>query len=223
MATKQKLVDDIILRVSRGKPSDDFELESDQVAHWLDITRDSLVAAKLSRMITAGVPVDPIYIERDECNSADIYDNGCSTDDDCYVRHTFDLTSEPISLPGDGGIINVSTQSGILVYKTSTFDFFTIKHLKWAKPKNEERMVWERQGAKMFIHGMGKRTKKYTKFNVYFVRSYTDSPPAMDDEFKVDEQLYTPMMEQVEQIAMREVFGPFEDLENDGTQGVEPR
>jgi len=65
--TKEMLVSDIILRISKGKPSDDQELEPRQVAFWIDQWLPFLVTDLLNKRVSMGLGIDPNYIKIEEC------------------------------------------------------------------------------------------------------------------------------------------------------------
>ena len=89
MPTKEELVGDVELRLTRGKPSDDFEVEKLQIEHWIDTVRDVRVKeiyilyGELKeediKNISENILVDKIiqqyqYFSQDELNSARIKD-----------------------------------------------------------------------------------------------------------------------------------------------------
>ena len=44
MTTKQKLIDDVVLQLTQGAPTDDFTIEKAQIAQWATIHHKDLVS-----------------------------------------------------------------------------------------------------------------------------------------------------------------------------------
>lgn len=214
MKTKGALISDIELRLSRGKPSNDFEIERSQIAHWLDISRDEVVAQKLNTQIASDEDIDPFYIEKIGEYTAELESEVPLF---CTKRHVFTIDADILSLLEDRGIDRIVTTGGKILIQ-STFDQIEyLQHLWFSKPSNEN-MMWYREGKKFFVHGLSDITSKKIKFKVFGVKSNVGESLTDDDTYPVSDDIIDMVIEKAEQIGLRELYGELEDRSNDGNQ-----
>lgn len=215
--TRGKLISDIELRLTKGKPSDDLELERAQIGHWLDVVRDELVKADLDSELSEGKPLDTFYITRETCISPTVEDLACV--DDSIDEYAYTLTSTPMHLHNDQGVIMVRTDEDDLVMPTSLIDIQMIKDMQFTKPSNTN-FVYYREGDKLVFFGLNRNPINDPKFIVYYIPQYTAASPSEADEFKIRDHLVGVLLDSVEQIARRQM-STFEDLENDAQQDLD--
>ena len=214
MKTKGALISDIELRLSRGKPSNDFEIERSQIAHWLDISRDETVAEKLNAQILTDEDIDPFYVEKIGEYTASLEENVPLF---CTRRHLFTIDSDILSLSEDRGIDRIVTNGGKILVQ-STFDQIEyLQNLWFSKPSNEN-MMWYREGKKVFVYGLSDITLNKIKFNVFGVKSNVGSSLSDSDAYPVSDDIVDIVIEKAEQIGLRELYGELEDRSSDGNQ-----
>lgn len=202
-----KLIDDILVRVK--STSDDAYLDREQVLHFLSINRDMLVKDYLDGQINKGKPIDPYYIERETCMSLQEEDEDCVGD--CDERLFILLSKTPMSLYDDKGVLTVTTYDGVQVTKTQIQSITWIKDLPYSKP-TQKNPVYYREGNKIIITGVSPKNKSIT-YIVSYIPSYTSQDLDETAEFKIHDSLIPQLLDVVEQIARRELYGP-DDVAN---------
>lgn len=208
------LIDDILLRVSAGAPSDDFQIEREQVLHWLTINRDMLVKAKLEDDIKNGRQMDSLYIERETYKIPDLEETDGIEDPDENIY--IELLKKPLSLSDDRGVINVWTEEWVPVLKARIENFSWVQDLKYAKP-SINHLVYYRLNDKIFIKGLNYKNIDLDNFIVDYIPSMADQGLSESDDLKITDDLIPALLEIVEDIARRELFG-LQDTSNDGIQ-----
>lgn len=209
---KEKLISDIELRLSGGLVSKDLEIERSQIGHWLDITRDRLVAQELDKLFKKGEQPNPLYIEPEEAKV--IQEENPSHLDD--PRYYITLLKTPLYIDGDRGIVKVRTSDLEPVRKTTIGELDMIKNLAFAKPCKGNYMYW-RAGVNLYLEGFTARMADEFTIDVYYISSYSENPPAETDDFKLSDDLMPLLLDLVEETARREFSTP-QDLQNDGEQ-----
>ena len=108
--TKGELVSDLELRFTAGKPSDDFELMQEQIAHWLDVASNAILSDYFSKQLSKGGDINPEYINKSAMlapASENITDVQASTQ-----RYAIDISSLDIlpirGFSRDYGVIRIS-------------------------------------------------------------------------------------------------------------------
>jgi hypothetical protein len=206
------LIDDILLRVMGGNTSDDMQIEREQVAHWLAINRDMLVKAKLDEDLKNGRQLDSFYIEREVYKIPEIEatDGIEDPDENIYIE----LLKKPLSLNKDLGVLNVWTEEFIPVSKARIENFAWVQDLKYAKP-SINHLVYYRLNGKIFIKGLTYKNLHLDNFIVDYIPSMADQALEETDDIKITDDLIPPLLEIVEDIARRELYG-IQDQMNDG-------
>lgn len=213
MATKSKYISDIELRLTKGNPSDDLELERRQIAHWLDIVRDELTAGELTKGSTSPENIDPYLLDVEEFVGVTEETPTIGAVDKQFVT----LTNSPLRLFKDRGIVKVLGDDNVVINKTFPIQLGVINSLRHSAPSTEN-MLHYRIGNKLYILGMDSALILDYGIYVYYVRSYSLSPVGEDDEFKVPPDLVPLMLDEVEAIARRQMQQTDEDIINDGVQ-----
>lgn len=220
MATKKQLVDDIILRITRGKPSDDGELEPRQVAFWIDMALNSLVKQSLDAKFKKGDDsIDPEYIcyERLVPVRAGVKDYEANF----YI----DLCDEPVNLYRDRGVIRVATETSLTevgdwVDKMKMEEIDNLKKLKHSRP-SLKNIKYHRVKNRLYFYGLTTDTFNLITFLVAFVPKTKALEELKDDDrIYIGDDLLPMIAEEVEKIARRQVYQSDSDLTNDGEQGL---
>jgi hypothetical protein len=215
--TKQELVSDIELRVTRGKPSDDLELDQSQIVHWLDVAANSVVADYLNKKLRSGKPIPPEYVEK--VLAIQLQQETAPDNTDEGIRHYLDFSSYNVMpLEKDAGITRVSTLSGKRVHALSDEEHLDVfKYLYFAKP-SRENLMWYREGDEIFVVGYGNNITSAVKLNVYYVPAIDIDSLSDTAEVAITDDLIAIILDVVEDMALRQLGAEFEDLQNDGTQ-----
>jgi hypothetical protein len=209
---KDKLISDIELRITKGKPSDDLELERSLISHWLDIIRDELVFNEIKRDLKAGKGINAAYLERELAKEATTEDDTIEEQDRYYIS----VSKTPMSIPKDAGIVKVQLTDGTPILPTTIRYLDVMEQLPYASP-SFARPLYYRIDKKLYINGLGDNSAEDEYFNVYYIASYSNDEVAEDDDFKISDELLPALLDAVEDIARRERQSD-EDLENDGIQ-----
>ena len=215
--TKQELISDIELRVTRGKPSDDLELEQDQIAHWIETTANSVVADYLNKLIRANKAIPPQYIAK--VLAIQLAQETAPSNTDEGIRHYLDFSSyDVMPLDNDKGIVRVSTLSGKRVNAINDEENFEMLNKMYFSRPSRENLLWYREGDSIYVKGYGNSITTAVKLNVYYVPVIEVSSLANTAEVNITEDLLPIILDIVEEKAFRQLGYGFEDLQNDGTQ-----
>lgn len=215
--TKNQLISDIILRITAGKPSDDLEIEPSQVAFWINIVRDAIVKAYLDDKVEEGLSIDDYFVIQESCKPLNS-ETDPSIDDDkerIYIR----LKKVPMEVYKDRAVVRVITNEGSFINKGRLSTIDTIHHLNYAKP-SITNLVYYRDGkTKLVIEGIPLELRDVVEIIVWYVPKEDLLCLADDDEVSIPNELLPEILQAVEDIARRELYGP-EDKENDGDQDI---
>jgi hypothetical protein len=210
--TKKKLVDDIILRVTKGAPSDDLEIEPRQIEFWFDLVAKTAVPDYLNAKIEAKEALDPQYILIEDNKTAIKED--ITMLEDCDDRVYITTTKTPLNLTNDLGIMRVITEEGTFVNNVPIEVLDTINKLTFGKP-NRENLLYTRIDNKIYIHGLKSHHLAILKFSVYYIPTVEISALADNDTVKVSDNLLATISEAVERMALKEIYSIDPDQEND--------
>ena len=214
--TKNMLVSDIILRISKGKPSDDLELEPKQVAFWIDQLMPALIKNSLDTKISNGLGIDPDYIKVEECVEPKIKLLDCK---DCQDNVYVDLCHTPISLLRDRGVLRVATEDGISVDKIRIEDIEDLKRLKFARP-SVKNVKYYRVKNRLYFIGITNDTIGLFKFTINYIPNQNLIEIADDTPIYVGDDILPLLAEGVEAIARRQVYQSNTDQENNAKQDL---
>lgn len=214
--TKNMLVSDIILRISKGKPSDDLELEPKQVAFWIDQLMPALIKNSLDTKISNGLGIDPDYIKVEECAEPKIKLLDCK---DCQDNVYVDLCHTPISLLRDRGVLRVATEDGIAVDKIRIEDIEDLKRLKFARP-SVKNVKYYRVKNRLYFIGITNDTIGLFKFTINYIPNQNLIEIADDTPIYIGDDILPLLAEGVEAIARRQVYQSDIDQENNAKQDL---
>lgn len=220
MATKREIIDDVILRITKGKPSDDMELEPLQVAFWIDSILPALIKQALDSKFKekGGDGIDPAFIcyERQKA----LKQGGQTFTENFYI----DLDCDPINLYRDRGVIRVATEAtatepGDWVDKMKMEEIDDLRKLKHSKP-SLKNLKYHRVKNRLWFHGLTDDTYQLTTFLIAYVPKPVLSELDDDDPIYMSEDLLPLLSEEVEKIARRQTYQSDSDEENDSQQDL---
>lgn len=215
---KKELIDDIILRVTKGNPSDDFQLEPSQIAFWFDLVLQDLVRKDLDAQLKAMRGIDAGYIEIEDCRELTFVGGACLSD--CAKRVQVTTSKPIITLPNDLGVQRVLTNDGAWVGKTVIRDLDTLRFLRFGKATSKHPL-WYKAGEVLFIEGFNEDDVDGTlSFTIFYIPAPTISNLTDDESPKVPNHILLQASEIVYQKAYAQIYNSDEDVENDGVQGI---
>ena len=206
---KKELIDDVILRLTAFKPSDDLEIPDSLVGFWLDTSR----AALINKGILDGSAYDlsdysVLYENIKILSNKREMENICE-DEWFYI----DLPVSVLSLPNDGGLLSVYNQAGIEVKRYRVTDRIRFKNLRFGKP-SDDISTYTRQKDRLFFEGGNDSWRKNGYVSVLMIPSDTTDEND-EDEYPIDGTIVPALLNMCEEIGRRALGIP-EDLDNDG-------
>jgi len=214
--TKEMLISDIILRVTKGKPSDDLELEPTQVAFWIDQILPALIKATLDKKLDAKLGIDPDYFKIESCIKPKIKISNCR---DCQDNIYIQLECSPINLIRDLGVARVVTEDGVQLDKMSIHEIDNLRNLRFSKP-SLTNIKYHRIKNNLYIYGVTEDTMHLVEFNAIYVPSQTIYDLNDDDSVFIGDEILPLLAEELEAIARRQLYQSGIDEENNGKQDL---
>ena len=209
--TKQELIDDIILRITKGEPSDDFELSPRQVAFWFDIVASDILPKYVDSKLRKSEGVPSIMIEIDDEIGGEVENNIML---DQYDNRVFIETEKEImDLPKDNGVLRILTEEGQFLNRVSIERLDELNKMTFAKP-SRDNMLYSKIDQKLYIHGLNPSHVGIVNFSVTYIPKFNLSDLEDDDTVKLPDELIGVISDAVEDKARRQMFGPA-DWEND--------
>ncbi len=217
MATKHQLISDIIIRVTKGKPADDLELEPRQVEFWINLVLEGLVKDMLDSLSEDNKSIPsffvlkegpkPLYVEQ--------FDPVEAEDERMYIE----LLKPVMEVSKDKGMVRVLTTEGTRANKTKLTDIDFIQNTEFSKP-SIKNLVYYRDGkTRVIICGVPKELIDVVQFFVWYVPQANLECFDDDEELPISGDLLEELQLRVEEIAHRQMAG-FGDVENDGEDNL---
>lgn len=209
--TKKHLIDDIILRVTKGAPSDDLELSPRQIAFWFDLVAKELVPKYLDSKLKKNQPISSIMIEIDdnvegEVESAVMLD---AYDDRVYITTTKDI----MDAPNDRGVLRIITDEGQKVDRVPIERLDNLNSMTFSKP-TRENLLFSKVDQKLYIHGLNPAHVGIVTFSITYLPKISIIDMEDSDEIKLPDEVIGLISDGVEEKARREMsINP--DIEND--------
>jgi hypothetical protein len=211
---KSELIDDTILAITQSAPSDDTEIEKEQIAYHASSILHSLIKNECDAEIRAGRSIPPIYISFQDCEDIEEEDSDCQSD--CVDRLYIELTDEVIDLRNDEGLVRVITDEGDQVKKVSIGMLSTLKKLRFSKPSMENPLCY-RQGTKIYIEGIKKPEIPFNFLTVFYVKKQDIQSLADTDEVIVSDLIRPILISQLAEKLKTQMYGTQPDQQSDGT------
>jgi len=204
---KGDIISDIELRLTRGKPSDDFETDQRQIAFWMDSIRGQL----LSNWIEKYGDIPPQALTHFDCKVAISSTPTCVVGT-CYTKHSITI-SPVLQLKEDKGVYRVALQGDKEIdrYRTSA-EQDILKHIRLARPTNSHP-AWYRIDDKVFLLG----TLPNANVQLDLVLSSTTTVTDTDD-YPLPDELINILIEEAVKKGLSQISQGVLDLTNDGKQ-----
>jgi hypothetical protein len=210
--TKAQIISDIQAQLLQGSPSDDSQLEWDQIAFWVGYELNRLVAAECNQAIKAGKQIPAVYKQLAALEVAVVEDS--HEEDRIYVL----LDDEVLTLNDDAGVILVETEDGDEIPRVSLERFASIKKMRYAKP-TLSRPIYYRRGEKIFLLGFTEVDIPFEKVHVYYVPRQDVYAMADTDEVLISDAIRSTLIDVVVQRGKLQLYGTQVDMNNDGVDG----
>lgn len=214
MATKNQIISDIELRLTRGKPSDDLELSRRQIAFWMDTYRDIFVKDLLNDAVKKKQPINPYYLIDESCKLATEEILGC---EQCKNRFYLLLEKDVMPLMYNKGVFRVEDNRNVALKGFEKEDIEMLYNLRFSRP-NQRNQVYYREGRKIFIEEVDEKIADIANYRVWYIPANYADTLSGDDEYPIDGDSLPEFIDYIEQIGIRQMYGEFEDLNNDGQQ-----
>ena len=219
MKTKGELVSDLELRFTEGKPSDDLELERDQIAHWLDIAANSLLSDNLSKQITRRGDINPLYISVSSYRGAS--EEGLAdviSSNERYLLDISDISILPLrGFSRDYGVVRVHDETNKQLVNITYDDSDFYKHLEFAC-SNDDNIQWYREDTNIYLDGVGVNNATFKKFRVFYIANIDSSSLSDTTDYPLGDDLLPMILDIAEDIGRRQFVQNIIDVENDGKQ-----
>ena len=214
--TKKYIIDDVLLQLYQGQPSDDAAVEYAQVAYWLDIHLNQLVATECNGKIARREAIPNVYIRKASCEVAEVEED---SEDNERVFVTLD--DEVLSLNDNGGIVRVTTNDGTVVNRASVATMNMFNAMRFAKP-SENNLLYVHEGSNIYVEGLKSSDVPFDLLNVWYVPKQ-DIYNAADTYEVLCSDLTLPMViDTLVQRGKQELYGSQADQANDGVDYKAP-
>lgn len=212
--TKARIISDIELALLQSNPSDDSELEKDQIAQWVQYHLHDLIRQEVTAEMKKGNGVPPIYLIREE--GLEMSEEDVEGIADSKQRFWVDLTEDVLDLPDDAGIVRVEDYDGNLIMKTNIEQLSMVRDLRFSKP-TINNVLYYRIGKKVFVDGFNTGDSEFNPIIVYFVPKQDVTAMEDSDEIIISDQLIPILVDLCVQRGKLELYGTQVDIANDGT------
>ncbi len=210
---KNKLIDDVILKVSQSAPSDDSEISKTQIAYWATEILHQLIKSEVDTELRAGRSVPPVYITREDCEPLAIEDLECQADCDDAVY--IDLDFDVIDLQNDGGLVRVVTDEQEQVKIISLGMLDTVRSLRFAKPSMENPACY-RVARRIYVEGVKHPEVPFNFLTVYYIKKQDVQTLADTDEVICSSLIAPILIDRLAEMLKQQMYGSTPDQANDG-------
>lgn len=205
--TKRELIDDVVIRLTGFKPSDDTEIPDTLVGFWIDNARSMII----SQLMESGMGFDlsdyAVLFENLEIKQKDREMESLSEDKWFYTT----LPSSVMSLRNDMGLISVYMQDGREVKRYNLTDRVRFKNLRFGKP-SENVPTYTRRDVEIYFEGGNESWRENGRVSVLLVPENVES---LDEKYPIDSAIVPQVLQLAEEIGRRTLGIP-QDLDNDG-------
>jgi len=213
MATRYEIRSDIILALTKGKPSDDFEIDDRQVDFWIDSERALILALKIKREGLFGLESYTNSFDSIEIKTESIDGNTTGVNN---ARYVVELPDAVLKLENDIGVYYVETEGGTQITRMKATDKAMMKRLRWAGP-SETQILYYRTGENLILCGGNTNYLNNGKVNLLLVLSDTTNSVDDQDDYPISGDDIPTLVEACIRRGIQELQLP-EDLLNDGKQ-----
>jgi hypothetical protein len=219
MKTKGELVSDLELRFTESKPSDDLELERDQLSHWLDLAANTILSDNLSKQISKGGDINPFYITPSPYRAASSEDlSEVISTNERYSIDISDLDILPLrGFSRDYGVVRVHDETNKQLVNITYDDSDFYKYLTFACP-SDDNIQWYRESENIYLCGVGINNATFKEFRVFYIPQINSSNLSDTSQYPLGDDLLPMILDIAEEIGRREFNQNIIDVENDGNQ-----
>jgi hypothetical protein len=217
--TKGELISDLELMFTQGKPSDDLELEREQIAKWLDDASNMVVSDQLGRQLAKGENINPVYIKKSAYIQATSENIAQALEPD--QRYKIDISSLDIlpirGLGRDYGVIRVHDERNIQLTNITYDDSDFYRHLWFASPSCQ-RIHWYRENGEVYLDGVDANLAAIKRFRVFYVGTIESSALSDGDPYPIGDDIVSMVVGIAYENGLKQLQDGFMDLQNDGKQ-----
>lgn len=211
--TKREIIDNAILKATQSNPSDDHEIERDQVVFWIQELLPAMIAAEIENERKLRNPIPAIYITYEECKDLEIEDAACGGD--CQDRFYITLSGTILDLAGDAGLVLIRTDEGIRIPIVSLGDIETLRNMPFGKPSSEKPVAY-RIKEKIFIEGYKEADIDFEALTVWYVARPDVTSVDEDAQIPVSDKLAPLLNDSLSDKLRQMLYGSQQDTQNDG-------
>lgn len=211
MATVGKMISDLELRFTAGKPSDDFEGSRQQMQFWIDNANGSLLPNWIMKVNGGQIP--PTLIRKIDCLAVKTETPAC--EGGCCSYHYIEFPKNadgkpivPITLPDDRGVIQMFRGVQQIYRLPNPTMLSVMTNLK----NGETTPYFYRIADKMYLfNGI---YPSYSKLTV--MGAFSDTSSLTDDDvYPTVDDIIPSILDEAEKIGRRQ-FQTQTDLQDDG-------
>lgn len=205
--TKRELIDDVVIRLTGFKPSDDTEIPDTLVGFWIDNARSMII----SQLMEQGIGIDlsdyAVLYENIEIKQKERGMESLEEDKWFYSE----LPVSVMSLINDAGLMSVYMQNGKEVKRYNLTDRVRFKNLRFGKP-SENVPTYTRRNKEIYFEGGNESWREKGRVSVLLVPENVDS---LDETYPIDSAIVPQVLQMAEETGRRTLMIP-QDLDNDG-------
>lgn len=214
--TRKQLIDDIELELLQGAVSDDSELSKSQIAYWLDVNLNALVANECNEKKKRGQLIPAIYIIKESIEAGEFEEDDLGDQN----RVFFELDGEVLNV-NQGGVIRITVDDGTEVKKASVESLNLFNAMRFAKP-SENNLIYTQEGSKIYVEGLQESDIPFDSIHVWYVPKQDILNAADSYEVLVSDLTLPILIDACVQQGKQMLYGTQLDKANDGQPGIEP-
>ena len=210
MASISQMIDDVELRIYAGKPSDDAEIEREQILFWINNINKSLLVDYI-KANNNDIPSN--ILKRFDCielkTNQSLCVGGCTSNK--YIELPSNESGKPVeilSLPFDDGIADVLFGSNKITKLQNQSQVRLNKNIRFAS----DVPYYHRVGNRLFL--IGGIYPSYCKFSIVVATADTTGVD-YSENFPTVDKLIPQILDEAERIGLRELSSKY-DTQNDG-------
>jgi hypothetical protein len=205
MATKKEIRSDIILQLTQGAPSNDFNLPNRQIDFWIGYYRNSLVATELNEKLKRGEPIPSVYITSQ--TGIELQEAG--------DNFTLPISGDVMILNKNAGIIKIEDEDGNEIKKSDPQSLTLFKRMRFAKP-SVDNVLYSFEGSSIILHTLSDSDISLEDYSVWYVAKQDVLNMADSETIQVSDLTLPMLIETCVQQGKLELYGTEADKESDG-------
>jgi hypothetical protein len=217
MPTKQQIISDIIAQLTQGSPADDLELEEDQVAFWINVYLNQLVATECNEKLKRSQSIPNVYIKKVFSEAGSFEEDEDSIQDRVYIE----LEDEVLALNNGGGVLRVQVDDGTIVNRASVQTMNLFSAMRFAKP-SQTNLLYTQEGNRIYIEGLKEVDIPFDLINIWYVPKQDVLSLSDSDEVLVSDLTLPILIQNCVETGKLQLLGTQIDTENNGNQDITP-